>query len=350
VRMGSGNDNIRTGDGSDFVSGGVGNDTLITGRGVDTVEGGLGDDRWEADKAYVTEDMELNIQKAAPQVYLTTGYVRAVEMLTLTTGGGNDDITTGTGFFVDTVSTRAGNDRVTVAGGRDVVDMGAAGAGGDRLIVEWQTAGEGFTLHSLTAGATGYSGNIRDLYDGANKVTFVGVDRFLLKLGTGGDNVTTGDGADTLSGGGGNDFLGGGGENDKLFGGDNNDTLNGGDGADLIDGSLGVDNLTGGLGADTFGFTGIADSAVAARDVITDLDDLLDRIDLSGIDANTAVADDQKFVKVAAFTGAAQQLVVSAYDSVNNWTLIQGDVDGDGLADFAIQLTGDHDTFNRFTM
>lgn len=351
ARMGTGDDYMRTGDGSDYVNGGAGNDWLVTGRGVDSIEGGLGNDRWEADKSYVTEDIVLNIQKAAPQVYLTTGYIRAIEMLSLTTGGGNDDITTGTGFFADTLSTRGGNDNVTVAGGRDVVDLGAAGAGGDRLIVDWQTSGEGYTLYDLVLGATGYGGNVRDYYNTAQRVDFVGVERFQFKLGGGGDNITTGDGIDTLSGGGGNDYLAGAGDNDKLFGGDGSDTLVGGDGADVVNSGFGADNLSGGAGGDIFSFGGLSDSsATDGVDLITDLDDLTDRIDLKKIDANTTASGDQKFVKVAAFDGNAGQLVVSAYDSVADRTYIYGDVDGDGLADFTLALVGDHDAFNRFVL
>lgn len=100
----------------------------------------------------------------------------------------------------------------------------------------------------------------------------------------GNDTLIGGDGFDLLAGGLGRDQLRGGNHNDKLFGngghdtlfGDKgNDTLIGGAGNDrLLDGA-GVDRLTGGAGSDVFVL-----NRDGQRDIITDFQDGIDRIDL----------------------------------------------------------------------
>jgi len=138
--------------------------------------------------------------------------------------------------------------------------------------------------------------------------------------------------------------------NDQLFGLGGNDTLNGGDGADRLYGGGGKDILTGGPDGDTFVFTSIKDSGVtrATRDVITDFNHIDDGdiIDLSAIDANitnTAGTNDTfNFLGTNVnFTGAAGEL--RAYWNKKG-QILEGDVNGDKLADFSIQfLDRNHD-------
>ncbi|HEY3049928.1 MAG TPA: M10 family metallopeptidase C-terminal domain-containing protein, partial [Polaromonas sp.] len=136
-------------------------------------------------------------------------------------------------------------------------------------------------------------------------------------------------------------FIGSGNDlNNFIAGGAGADTLNGGGGIDSLIGGAGADSLTGGIGADTFVLTALGDSGVGAlRDIITDFISGTDRIDFSGIDANTLVAGNQAFTMLgtAAFFGVAGQL---RYDVVGADTVMQGDVNGDGVADFELQLTG----------
>ncbi len=150
---------------------------------------------------------------------------------------------------------------------------------------------------------------------------------------------------------------------DRILGLGGNDTINGGGGDDIIQGGTGVDRLTGGADADTFVFTSIADSAPNAsgfisnapvfnrasgagvRDIITDFTPGQDRIDLSAIDANTKLAGNQafKFLGTAAFTSAPGGLVYRQFNeagTANDITIVYGDVDGDKLADFQIELSG----------
>jgi Ca2+-binding RTX toxin-like protein len=121
------------------------------------------------------------------------------------------------------------------------------------------------------------------------------------------------------------------------------DTINGAAGNDWLIGGAGADTLTGGSGSDMFVLTSLSDSGVgsAQRDTIADF--LAgDRIDLSRLNANFEAADDQafSFINSAAFSKTAGQLRYFVDDSSN--TIMQGDVNGDGVADFEIQLTGIH--------
>src|SRR5215217_2933177 len=126
----------------------------------------------------------------------------------------------------------------------------------------------------------------------------------------------------------------------RLEGGAGNDILAGGDGADLLIGGAGADQLEGGAGADRFLYAAAAHSAAAAIDAITDFEVGIDKIDLAQIDTGTE-AGDQDFVWIgtAAFSGkgtAAQLRVVNL--GGGQWR-VEGDLDGNGIADFAITVT-----------
>jgi serralysin len=121
-----------------------------------------------------------------------------------------------------------------------------------------------------------------------------------------------------------------------------NNVITGGDGADTLRGGAGADVLKGGKGSDLFNFTELKDSLVGltARDTIFDFSLAEgDRIGLAGIDANTVLAGDQAFVFVgsAAFSNVAGQLRATI---ASGKTTVSGDVNGDGVADFAINLNG----------
>jgi Ca2+-binding RTX toxin-like protein len=139
---------------------------------------------------------------------------------------------------------------------------------------------------------------------------------------------------DVLRGMAGNDLLQGLGGADRLEGGDHNDRLVGGAGADL---------LIGGGGRDEFEFTSIGDSTVAASDRIVDFTrsspSLSDKIDLAAIDANTGLTGNQAFSFIGgnAFSGQAGQL--RAVQQAGE-LLVQGDVNGDGVADLQIFVYG----------
>lgn len=137
----------------------------------------------------------------------------------------------------------------------------------------------------------------------------------------------------------------------SLWGLAGNDTLLGGAGNDLLVGGAGRDVMTGGAGADRFDFnlTSETTNIAASRDVITDFTHnatlgLSDRIDLSTIDANGARAGDAfSWIGTAAFSGVAGQLHYRQENpagTVNDKTIVEGDIDGNRTVDFQIELTG----------
>jgi len=154
----------------------------------------------------------------------------------------------------------------------------------------------------------------------ANALLHQGDPRSLIENalgGSGNDSVTGNDGANLLKGGAGSD---------KLYG------LAG---ADILDGGAGADTLVGGGGADIFDFNSRSDSLSNARDTIQDFVRGVDRIDLRTIDANTLSSGDQafSFIGSAAFSGQAGQLNFAA-------NVLAGDVNGDKIADFRINIAG----------
>ena len=206
-------------------------------------------------------------------------------------------------------------------GGADSVD---AGAGVDRLFINYAAMTSNVT-GGVAGGnfGTGYVGHIADLL--GSSVDFQGSESFTITSGSGNDMLTTGDGADVLHGGAGNDQLNGGGGHDVLYG----DA-----GADSLRGGLGNDALTGGSGADVFIFATIAETGTAGgHDVITDFIVGSDRIDLAGIDANANLAGNQAFhfIGSAGFSSTAGELHYAG-------GMISGDVNGDGVADFTIEV------------
>ena len=200
---------------------------------------------------------------------------------------------------------------------------------------------------------------------------------FLKGLG-GGDTLNGGDGGDFLEGGAGNDKLNGGsgidtvnygdsstsvvvdlrgdaasdkdtarrgGETDTLtgiegaIGGGGNDTFYGDNAANWFQGGGGKDTFTGGSRRDLYDYNLTSASPVGAgRDVITDFDHLVDKLDLSGIDADATIAGNQAFrwVGTDALTGPGE---VGAFTSGGN-TIVRMSTDTDIASEAEIQLNG----------
>ncbi len=119
-----------------------------------------------------------------------------------------------------------------------------------------------------------------------------------------------------------------------------NDVVFGGNGNDVITGGVGADLLEGGLGADQFVFSTLSDSPTTGMDRVLDFQLGIDQLNLQAIDANTLVAGDQAF----SYIGSAGFSFTPGELRFADWTL-SGDVNGDGVADFAVKLVG-VDTFN----
>ncbi len=155
-----------------------------------------------------------------------------------------------------------------------------------------------------------------------------------------GDDVLAGSAArEVMVGAGGSDTITAGGGNDRVIGGYGNDVLKGGLGNDTLVGGPGQDHLTGGAGADAFVF---GDKAVAPGQPADTIADFRaaegDRIHLVGIDAISGGGDSAfTFIGSAGFSGVAGQL---HYRSAANGVTVEGDMNGDGVADFSVSVLG----------
>jgi Ca2+-binding RTX toxin-like protein len=161
-------------------------------------------------------------------------------------------------------------------------------------------------------------------------------------IGTSFDDDITGDAErNYITGGENQDNLRGLNGDDLLIGQNGDDRLTGDAGSDYLRGGRGADFMAGGLGRDSFVFASILDTGntSATRDTVRDFVKGDDKMLLSGIDANTLTAGDQAFAFIDddAFTGVAGQL---RQETQGANTLVTGDINGDGAADFQIGLVG----------
>lgn len=154
-------------------------------------------------------------------------------------------------------------------------------------------------------------------------------------------------GGASVEGAAGDDIIRGRGASDGLSGGAGNDLLRGANGADVLLGGDDADILTGGRGADIFTFTSVTDSMAGGVDLITDLKNV-DAIDLTGIDADSTAGGDQAFFRDGVvFDGSAGELIVF-YNAEHDRTFIEGDIDGDAVADFILRASGNQTGFANF--
>ncbi|SEO08017.1 Ca2+-binding protein, RTX toxin-related [Gemmobacter aquatilis] len=375
---GEGNDSLLGGVMDDQLSGDAGNDTLIGGTGRDVLMGGASADSldggtgitdavsYESSLGDVTVDLATQTASGGDASGATNndtlaGFEQAI-------GGAGDDSLSGSGgdnmlgggLGADRLDGRSGDDDLFGGDGADSVSGGAGvdrlygGAGNDLLYggdgADTLDGGEGIdaiTFASATAGL------VIDLRASANQGAEL-IDDLYLNIetvtGTGyNDTILGGFEANALTGGSGNDSLQGGLGNDSLYGGDGSDSLQGGEDADLLYGGGGADVLTGSSGrdllyggsdtaADRFVFAATSESAdgSATRDVLYDFLSGVDELDLSGIDANSAVIGNQAFLWNGSTARAnALWYVVSGAD-----VILKADVDGNTLADVEIELKG----------
>jgi Ca2+-binding RTX toxin-like protein len=271
---GTGNelDNVLTGNGAvNVLSGFAGNDTLYGQGGNDTLLGGDGNDNlWGSD--------------GNDNLWGDAGNDK------LLGGAGNDILHGNTG--ADSMTGGTGNDTYFVDNTGDRV-IEAAGAGTDSV-----------------SSAITYT-----LLDNFENLTLVGTAA-MNGTGNGLANVITGNGA--------------------------KNALSGLAGADTLVGGANADVLIGGFGPDRFDFNFVSDSTTTARDAIRAGGGALafegagvdggDRIDLSGIDANTSMAGNQAFGLGG--TGIGRISLVNS----GTTTLVRGNVDADATFEFVLAI------------
>lgn len=207
------------------------------------------------------------------------------------------------------------------AGGRDEMVY----AGSKNAVIDLRPAHLGYA-----EGSGGYISFADGIYGGftiANGVTI--------------ENASGGSGDDTIRGNDARNALGGNDGQDQIFGLAGRDHLMGGGGADLLCGGAALDHLKGGAGADDFLYLALDDSGAvrASADRIAGFVSGSDHVDLSGLDGQSGGTADDAFVWIDtdAFSHTVGEL---RWQAIGAGVLVQGDRDGDGVADFALLLTG----------
>lgn len=274
----------------------------------------------------------------AALVLTNTGSIIANELhrpneshVAISIAGDFADTIVNSGTISGDVLTGGGDDVVTVLDAGVVTGLVSLGEGDDVF--------EGGQGASLADGGAGFD---TVSYAHAAAGVIVNLSRATAQ-DTGGGGLDTLAGFEAVTGSAFGDRLRGTSDANTLDGGRGNDRLDGDDGDDRLTGGLGHDRLTGGAGHDLFVFETVADFGGTRHDVIVDLDrDQLDRIDLHAIDALTGSDGDQAFafLGAAAFTGAGGEIRTTLSDGN---TLVEGDLDGDRVADFQLLVLGRED-------
>ena len=340
---------IDGGNGDDAITGSAGADVLSGGAGVDTLAGGAGNDLLIFDSTADSFDGGANydtLRAAGKNAVLTWDPARFVGIEAIDGAGFANVKILGTsaGEAIDLggialtgislIDAGSGADTVIGSGNADTINGGngnddLSGGGGDDLFLFNGSSGRD------TIAGDGGTDTIRAMqsnvaltwgvFSGIERIEGGGFTGVRILGGTSGDAIDLSGivvtGITAVDGGGGND------------------AITGSAGADTLIGGAGADTLTGGGGADVFDFNLAAESKGTAIDLITDFVQGVDRIDLASIDANTQVGADQAFALVAAFTGAAGQLILDTATIVGV-TRILADTNGDTAADMEIRLTG----------
>jgi Ca2+-binding RTX toxin-like protein len=292
-------------------------DNIIDGKaGGDYLQGFAGDDLYYVD---IASDRALEaVGGGNDRVLASASYAlyagSEVERLTTTDSSASTAINLTGNEFAQTIQGNAGSNALRGQGGIDTLqgfggnDTYFVGADTDTVI---DSGGFDTLSSSITRDLNGFAGIERLVLEGSADIN---------GIGNGLDNA--------------------------MYGNSGRNNLQGGAGADTLVGGLGRDAMGGGSGNDMFDFNAAAETGITAstRDKIGDFVHGQDKIDLSTIDANGALAGDAfTFIGVAGFNHAAGELRYVQIDNANNAldeTIIEADIDGNGIADFQIGLTG----------
>ena len=316
--------------GDDQLVGAGGNDTLDGGAGVDTMTGGTGDDTYVVDSS---SDVVVENPGEGIDTIRTTKTTYSLANLP------NIENLTYTGTSAVKLTGNAADNRIEGGSGKDTID---GGVGADTMV--GGSGSDTYVVDNVGDKIIEGSGGGTDLAKAS--VTFT-LDPFVEKLtltGTASIDGTGNELANTITGNSAANNLYGLAGDDIIYGLDGSDHLYGGDGRDVLRGGAGADVLTGGNNGDKFDWDTAADVGLGAgRDQVLDFTQGSDRLDFTGIDAKSASSTNDAFTFIGAnaFSGAAGQLRAEiVQDATGDYTIVQGDVNGDGVADFEVAVIG----------
>ena len=330
----NGDDNLVGTAGIDTLSGLGGNDQLTGGTGADTIDGGSGIDIARYDDAtsgvvvhlgnrvggssVLGKDTLISIEGAVGSNFGDLIVGREDDFF----GFQGDNSLEGLGGD-DQIFGRGGNDRLFGGAGKDLLrgeadDDKLFGGSADDLLVgdagdDVLSGGSGIDAVSYgsSPGAVFVNLNVGFAFGGEDDDDILSVENV---FGSRFDDTIIGaNGVNELKGQDGNDFLSG-----AL------DTVN--------------DILTGGAGTDTF--DAIAGAGAGQRDIVTDFQHGVDKVDFSALDASRSLAGNQafSFIGTASFTTEAQIRI--AFDVNQGVTLVQANTDTDAAPEIEVQLNG----------
>jgi Ca2+-binding RTX toxin-like protein len=325
---------------SNTLTGGIGSDKLDGGGGADTMIGGIGGDIYTVDNVgdvviELNEDGNDSVGSLLLDYTLGANVERLFLYGSAISGTGNELDNEIYGHWTnETLTGLDGNDLIDGQQGDDTM-IGGLGDDTYRVMntadVVVENFGEGHDIVHIWADYT-MDANVEDLY--AEGFAFLNLNANGNIL----DNYMEGNGGNNIfDGGEGNDELYGLGGADTVWGAAGDDYLDGGSGNDVVVGHLGADVMIGGLDGDIFFYAAAEESGWlgAAADHILDFSELQgDTIHLAGIDADITTAGDQAFT----FIGNENAFTNTAGDLRFNGGFVEGDVDGDAIADFRIQV------------
>ncbi|MFI0845007.1 hypothetical protein [Mesorhizobium sp. IMUNJ 23232] len=183
------------------IATGSGNDTIDTGDHGGTVNGNGGTDHWTANLGALTTGVAFTLGTTTSIAAAGLTSIANLERISLTTGSGNDVITSGA--EADTINTGNGDDtinartRPTGGGPIDVVD---GGGGSDTLIVS--AAAETQAMQLFTGGSPTFA--VRST-SGNFYVDAYNMEIIKIATGAGADSINTGNHGGTVDGNGGID-------------------------------------------------------------------------------------------------------------------------------------------------
>jgi len=251
-------------------------------------------------------------------------------------GGGADTLIGGTGS--DVLSGGAGNDLFLFAAG-DGQDRVTDFASGDVLRVSGYSAAQSVAQ---------VGSDVLVTLSATDKVTLSGASLATVEaaLQFGDPSGGVGTPGATITGTANGDVLNGTVGNDSIYGLGGYDVIHGGGGNDRIYGGLGGDGLYGGAGADVFVYNSAAEGPQYGlmyyeSDTIYDFQSI-DKIDLSGIDANTLLAGNQAF-HFAGYNDFVQPLQDHSAGAIyirsdGQYADIVGFTDNDTTPDFYVEI------------
>jgi len=260
---------------------------------------------------------------------------------TLNGGLGNDTLSGGPG--ADTFVVGAGADTITDLGnGTDILNVSVGAAASATVYAAWTATAATMNSGVATISTNGMAVNLAAVSTGTAGFSITNTGAATALTGSAlADTLIGGVAPDVLTGGAGNDSLDGGTGADTLQGGSGDDTLVGGLGKDLLSGGTGADWLYGGFDTvkDVFKFNAISDSTPTAADKIYNFISGTDKLDFSGIDANSRLTGDQSFANTS---------IGKVAKSYSIWAKASGadlivSADTDGVAstiEFQVHLVG----------